>query len=197
MSDNTTKKIDPVTQAEILDHEYDGIQELNNPLPKWWLLTFYGAIIFSFFYIGFYHFGSGQLGQTVLDQDLEVARTQKLAYEEANRFNPEKYKTAMSANLHKTLGATTFQTNCASCHTADGGGLIGPNLTDAYWIHGDGSPEQVAQIIRTGVAEKGMPAWGALIQGDAWYAVTAFVVSLQGTKPASPKEPQGNLIKKK
>ena len=87
-------------------------------------------------------------------------------------------------------GKTVYETNCAACHRADGGGLIGPNLTDASWIHG-GAPTQVHHTIAVGVLEKGMPPWERILKPEQLNNVTAYVLSLQGTNPPNPKAPEG------
>jgi len=98
---------------------------------------------------------------------------------------------ALSAPEQLGHGKGVFTKNCASCHAADGGGGIGPNLTDRAWLHGDGSVLAILKVVRDGVAEKGMPPWGALLKTEDTIGVAAYVRSLNGTAPAKPKPPQG------
>lgn len=178
---------------KLTDHEYDGIKEYDNPLPRWWLLTFYMTIVFAVIYYGYFEMGSGN----------SIAKEYEIAKAELDKAAPAAAP-AMDANAlaEKTknpaviaAGKEVFAAKCAACHAPDGGGLVGPNLTDNYWIHGDGSATAVSKVIREGVPEKGMLAWQTLLKEDELVAVTAFVVSLKGSKPANPKAPQGNEIK--
>ena len=88
-----------------------------------------------------------------------------------------------------------FQVNCASCHARDGGGLIGPNLTDRYWIHGKGAYADLFKVVSAGVPDKGMPAWGSILKSDELLAAVIHVKALQGTRPEVSKAPQGSEVK--
>ena len=92
-------------------------------------------------------------------------------------------------------GKEQFASKCASCHAPDGGGLVGPNLADKFWIHGKGELADIYKVVREGVLDKGMPAWGALMSDAELNSVVAYVKTLDGTKPANPKAPQGTEIK--
>lgn len=191
----------PVTQEkEIeLDHNYDGIKELDNHLPPWWKWLFYTCIVWAVFYIAVYHF-SYSLPLSSEEYENEVTR----AAEAQQKFLASQPKasidestlvfTSDAAIIEK--GKTVFTKNaCGSCHRNDGGGnSIGPNLTDEYWIHGGGI-KNVFSTIKNGVVEKGMPAWGKSMSPTDVRDVAFFVMSLQGTKPANPKSPQGELYK--
>ncbi|GHN00304.1 hypothetical protein WSM22_17930 [Cytophagales bacterium WSM2-2] len=191
----------PVAQEkEIeLDHNYDGIKELDNHLPPWWKWLFYVSIIWAVIYIGIYHFAYS-LPLSREEYENEVA----LATEEQQRFEASQPKAAIDEstlvyNADATIierGKAVFAKNtCASCHRNDGGGnSIGPNLTDEYWLHGGGI-KNVFTTIKNGVVEKGMPAWGKAMKPSDVRDVTFFVLSLQGTKPTNPKAPQGELYK--
>jgi cytochrome c oxidase cbb3-type subunit 3 len=194
MSESGKEKRDPITNAVVLDHNYDGIEELDNPLPKWWLLTFYGAIAFSFVYVGYYWVGTGPSQREIMNADLKAIEIQQLANAANEKLDPEILTAALSDSAALAVGKTVFGEKCAACHMADGGGSIGPNLADNYFIHGN-QPEQVLNVIREGVGDKGMPPWKALLNQDQVVGVTAYVLSLVGTKPANPKAPQGELAK--
>jgi cytochrome c oxidase cbb3-type subunit 3 len=181
----------PTDQDRLLDHEYDGIQEYDNPLPRWWLATFWITIIFSILYVlNLPVVGMGQ--GRVADYEAEMAKAAELAA--AN--DPLAGITAASLEEQSRnqatleLGKATFASMCAVCHAADGGGGIGPNLTDNYWIHGAG-PMDILKTVNAGVLEKGMPAWGKTLKPDQLTAAVAYVLTLRGTTPAVPKPPQG------
>lgn len=170
------------------DHEYDGIQELDNALPAWWLITFLGTIIFAFIYWIHYEFGGGLSPAQQLTQDLARLESQR-----------EAGKPAMSEETLQALfnegaieeGRSLYLTRCAACHGPDGGGLIGPNLTDNSWINGRGTRLDIYQIIAEGVPAKGMPPWEGQMSPDDLVRVAAFVHSLKGTFVTGGKPPQG------
>jgi cytochrome c oxidase cbb3-type subunit 3 len=174
-------------------HVYDDIEEADNRLPRWWLYTLYGAIAFAAgYWLYFEAYGTGK-------SPVAVYRAEKLAAarEEAKRLQAEGPMTeerlvAMSKNATiVSAGRTVFVQTCASCHKADGGGQVGPNLTDEYWVHG-GAPEKILATVRNGWVDKGMPAWGPQLGEGKVREVTAYVLSLKGTKVAGGKEPQGD-----
>lgn len=180
---------------KIEGHAYDGIEELDNSLPQWWLLTFYGTIIFSAIYFLYYVIGNGPGLHQEYMQD-KVALEAIVAKNSSGSGpgdaaallalvkNPEKQK----------AGKPIYDTRCASCHGTAGQGGIGPNLADDYWIHG-GKPAEVLATISNGVGDKGMPPWGGMLSNDDLQSVLAYVKSLRGTNPAGAKAPQGDLVK--
>lgn len=174
----------------IKDHNYDGIQELDNPLPNWWLTTFLATIIFSFIYWIHYEFGGGQTQNQELAEDL--ARIESIR---ANAPVPEDTEEDLQALLAKNdvleAGKSAYVGKCAACHGPELQGLIGPNLTDEYWLHGKGRALDIMAVIRNGVLEKGMPPWDGQMSHDEIKAVTAFIVSKAGSNPPNPKPPQG------
>jgi cytochrome c oxidase cbb3-type subunit 3 len=181
-------------KAILLNHNYDGIQEFDHPLPKWWLVTFYGTIIFAAMYIGYFHFGSGPSQEAELENDL--AAIQKLAPPPASSDDlTAKAMAMMGDEAAKAAGKVAYLGKCAACHGNLGEGGIGPNLTDNFWIHGDGQAASVVKVIVEGVAEKGMPAWGAIIPPEETSQLTAFIASLKGTSPPNPKAPEGAEVK--
>lgn len=176
-------------QDKLLDHEYDGIQELDNNLPLWWLWTFFGAIIFSFLYWIHYHHNGGGLS---LDEEL----TQGMAQIENQRNSAQQTTEGGEGPSVEELtaqGEKIYQINCASCHMKNGGGSIGPNLTDDYWIHGS-DEESIQKVIAKGVLDKGMPPWEAIIRPADMKAVVTFVVSLKGKNVEGGKAPQGDKV---
>lgn len=178
----------------LLDHDYDGIKELDNSLPPWWVWGFYITILYSAIYLLHFHvLGTGPSSIEELERELALAEKQKEEYlrTAANLIDETnvQYLTA-AANLEN--GRKIYEQNCASCHAIDGGGLVGPNLTDDYYIHG-GSIQDIFKVIKYGVLEKGMLAWKDILSPAQIQDVASYVKSLRGTTPANPKEPQGTL----
>lgn len=180
-------------EKNIQGHEYDGITELDNPLPGWWLWTFFIAIIFSFLYYIHYEFANGPS----LKQELTAAMEE---LEKNKAQTPDLMETedtlasAMNSKDQLSLGAAVFMGKCSVCHGAELQGQIGPNLTDKYWLHGKGTRADLIKVIRQGVLEKGMPNWDQLLSKDELYAVTAYIYSKKGSNPPNAKAPQGNSV---
>lgn len=178
----------------LLDHEYDGIHEYDNPMPRWWLWIFYATIVYSVLYwfnvpgIGV---GKGQLAHYEADVAAAEARAAALAAETPGMTEGTLLALARDDEAMAS-GRTTYGQMCASCHGPDGGGVIGPNLTDDAWIHG-GTPLEIHHTVVEGVLEKGMPAWGRMLDPNDLNAVVAYVITLRGTTPASPKAPEGTV----
>lgn len=177
-------------------HSYDGIQELDNPLPKWWLATFYITIVFGVGYYAYYEIMGGPSHDEQLNA--QMAKIEQLQ----EQHQAKQQKAAGEIDLATFLqqsevmdkGKEHFVAKCAACHGQNGEGLIGPNLTDKYWIHSKGKAKGLLAAIRQGFPEKGMPPWDALIPKEDHVALAAYVYSLQGTNPEGGKEPQGELI---
>ena len=179
-----------------MDHNYDGIRELDNPLPGWWLVTFFGTIIFAFIYWLHYDVaGTGKLNLEVLKEDMaHIEQLRQKAEAEGPKFDNETLSALMQDPQALAKGGQEYASKCAACHGSQGEGLIGPNLTDSYWIHYKGELSGIAQVINEGVLDKGMPAWKGLISPPMVANVTAFVGSLKG-KNLPGKEPQGEDIR--
>ena len=174
------------------DHEYDGIKELDNPLPKWWLFTFYIMVVYSAFYIPYYHFFGGQ--NPIDEYRSDVAKIEELKKSQpAPAQDEQKLAAVVSDTEVLAKGKAVYGGKCAACHGNEGQGVIGPNLSDNYWLHGDGKLPTIAKVVSEGVAAKGMPPWGPVLTPDELTQVTVFVASLKGTNPANPKAPQGEL----
>ncbi len=179
-------------QDKLLDHTYDGIQEYDNPMPRWWLSTFAGTIIFSVIY----YFNVGPIGNgkgRIADYEADMKAYAAAHPAPTGDIAPDQLAAIVADKGKIEAGKALFTTTCASCHGPDGGGLIGPNLTDNFWIHG-GQPADIYKTVVNGVLEKGMPNWGKILKPDQVQAVTAYVVSLKGTTPANPKAPQGTEV---
>ncbi len=175
------------------EHSYDGIEEYDNPMPRWWVYIFWATIIYSVIYllnvvpkIGE---GSGRIAQ----YEADVARAERTYARFRTPAGPptEQALAAIAGDPTRMAAAKkAFSTNCAACHKEDGGGLIGPNLTDDAWLHG-GTPEDIWTTIHDGVLDKGMPAWGKVLAPEVVALLAAHVVSLEGTSPKDAKAPQG------
>ncbi len=185
-------------EADImLDHNYDGIRELDNHLPPWWKWLFYFTIGFAAVYLMVFEVFN-TLPTQLQEYDNEVAYAQQQALKR-QASNPvaaidENSVEATADALALADGKQTFLTTCASCHRRDGGGDIGPNLTDEYWLHG-GTIKDVFKVVRHGVAGTNMIAWEGVISPEKMRNVASYVLTLQGSNPANPKKPQGDLFK--
>jgi cytochrome c oxidase cbb3-type subunit 3 len=177
-------------EDRLLDHSYDGIREYDNPMPRWWLLLFAVTIIFvPIYYLMPGDIGAGAQRDEVYAREMAAFKAEHPDFGKST-VTAEALAAIVSDPAQVAAGRAVFTTTCAACHQADGGGLIGPNLTDNSWIHG-GTPMAVHAAITNGVLAKGMPAWGTLLKPEQINAVTAFVRSLQGTTPKSPKAAEG------
>jgi len=182
-------------QTVMLDHNYDGIRELDNHLPPWWKWLFYVTIIFAVAYLLLYHvFGTMPLQIEEYQAEMAVAEKAQMARMADQPVSniDESNVTYLDDPDALADGAKIFKMNCAACHKEDGGGGIGPNLTDQYWLHG-GSIKDIFKTIKNGVPDKGMISWESMLSPDKIQNVASYVKSLQGTTPANPKEPQGEL----
>ena len=175
-----------------LDHNYDGIVELDNFMPPWLKYVFYLTIFSAVVYF---------LNYTVLG----IGKTQIEEYEaslEEAALEAEARGGMMLTSIDETnveldtstpaleAGEELFTGNCAACHAMDGGGGVGPNLTDEYWLHG-GDIKSVFTVVKYGVVEKGMIPWQDQLSPEQMQQVSSYILSLQGTSPANPKAPQG------
>lgn len=177
-------------------HDYDGIQEYDNPLPGWWLATFCATIIFSFLYYIHYELDGGGLTQS---QELayDLAQIKKLQPAAPAGQEPDAeaaLAAAASSPEALQLGATVFAGKCAVCHGSQLEGGIGPNLVDEYWLHGKGTPADIVQVVSKGVLDKGMPNWDAILKAEELRAVAVFVHSKQGSTPPNARPPQGEKV---
>ncbi|AMQ00045.1 Cytochrome C [Pedobacter cryoconitis] len=180
----------------VMEHKFDGIAELNNPTPAWFMILFYGTIIFAIGYLLTYDvLGFGKSQEEEYIAEIEQAAESKVAF----LANPANVKNAVNENNMEQSkdeaviknGASLFANRCTPCHGEHAEGLVGPNLTDEYWLHG-GKAKDVFKTIKYGVPEKGMIAWEKSLSAQQISDLTNYVLSLQGTKPAGAKAPQGN-----
>lgn len=189
----------PIAEEETIltDHAYDGIKELDNRLPPWWLYGFYFTIAFGVFYIlNFHVFKTSDLQADEYEKEMAQAEEQVQAYlasldnlidESSVEFTEE------AADL--SAGQEIFTGKCAACHGNQGEGGVGPNLTDKYWLHG-GEVKDIFKTIKYGVPAKGMISWKAQLSPKEIQQVSSFIYTLEGTTPPNPKEPQGELFER-
>ncbi|MBC7537468.1 MAG: c-type cytochrome [Bacteriovorax sp.] len=194
MNDKTDLHLEDDEKHILLDHKYDNIQELDNPLPSWWKLTFYLGIIFAIFYFILYSI----MGAPSLRDDFkkEWAGIEEL-HEKFNRLNGKYDEVKMLAIIKDggvKKGQVVFETNCIPCHKAKGIGDIGPNLTDEYWINSKGTVDTNYPVVFNGVPDKGMPTWSQTLSNDEIYQVVSYVQTLHNTHQPGGKDPQGNKV---
>jgi cytochrome c oxidase cbb3-type subunit 3 len=188
----------PIEEEEemVIPHAYDGIHELNNPVPKWFNFLFYGSIIIAAGYLYYYQFSDYGPNQDK-EYEMEIAKADesKRAFlaSSTSKFdeNSVKVDAALVAN-----GKAVFLANCIACHGEQGQGIVGPNLTDDFWLHG-GSINDVFKVVKYGVPAKGMVSWEKNLSSKNIAEVVNFIISLQGSKPANAKAPQGEKYEEK
>ena len=184
-------EIDTLTNDRLIkDHEYDGIRELDNDLPGWWKWLFYLGIIFAIVYsIRLFVFKAPDLIQDEEYQN-EMADYSKSKASTTENAAPFEIKLLTDASS-LAKGQETWTKICAACHLADGGGLVGPNMIDSYWIHGN-TVQALYKVVTDGVIQKGMLPYKDQLSDKSRLEVVSYVlVKLHGTKPANPKAPQG------
>jgi cytochrome c oxidase cbb3-type subunit 3 len=173
----------------LLDHEYDGIRELDNKLPRWWVWLFNLCIIFAALYLAYYHvLGKGRLMEAQYQAEMKQGDLIKSrALTEFENSMASLQPSTDAAVLAE--GKDTFNKLCAPCHRADGGGLVGPNLCDDYWIHGSNFVDNL-KIIWNGVPAKGMVTWKGTLKPATIYAAGSYIYTMRGTNPKNPKPPE-------
>lgn len=177
-----------------LDHDYDGIHELDNKLPPWWLYLFYFTIAWAIGYMYIYQFSD--IGDSQAEEyaaAMAVAKEQKMDYlfKMANSVN-ENNVTQLMDEASLAEGQALFIRTCAACHGASGEGGVGPNMTDHYYIHG-GSISEIFSTIKYGVPEKGMISWASQINPSAMQKVASYIMTLPATDPPNQKKAEGTL----
>lgn len=181
----------------LLEGEHDGIQELDNALPTWWSYLFVICVLWGVGYIFYYHtFGIGDLQTVEYEKEVAIAKAKKekllaTKYAKINENTVAVLTDAAELNTGKEL----YLGKCASCHLNDGGGNVGPNLTDENWLHGC-DMKSVFKTITYGVPAKGMISWQAQLNPLQIQQIASYILTLKGTTPAKAKEPQGEICVK-
>jgi cytochrome c oxidase cbb3-type subunit 3 len=176
-------------EPKLLDHEADGIKELDNLLPRWWVWLFYLTTVFAILYMGYYHvFRMGDLQAAEFEKEWkrgdEIQKASIAKFEgNLDKLTPSKDQVVLAK------GEQTFGTLCAPCHRKDAGGLVGPNLCDDYWIHGSNYVDCV-KIIINGVPAKGMITWRGILKPNDIEAVASYIFTKRGSNPKNPKPPE-------
>ena len=188
----------PVTrEAEVAtNHEYDGIRELDNRLPPWWLYGFYFTIAFAAVYLFRFYFMDMPRQDDEFQAEMLQAREEVQAYlASLDNLIDENSVTLATETADLNAGKAIFEQNCAVCHANDGGGGVGPNLTDKYWLHGGDMPA-IFSTIKYGVPSKGMISWETQLSPKKMQQVASYIYMMEGQTPAKPKEQQGELFER-
>ena len=188
-------KSTPVEREDeiMLDHDYDGIKELDSKIPPWFSWLFILTIVFAVYYMLHYHvFNTGTLMHEEYKEEMTMAALEREALMKSGALVNEETVTLKTDAADLQAGKEIYDMNCIACHGTDGGGIVGPNLTDKYWIHGGGI-KNVFKVIKYGVVDKGMVSWQTQLNPNQIQDVASYVMSLQGTNPASPKPPEGQI----
>ncbi|MBP6758032.1 MAG: c-type cytochrome [Flavobacterium sp.] len=182
-------------EAELLlEHDYDGIKELDNNLPPWWVYLFYACIIFSVVYLVRFEIMGGDNQEMELKKEMAQAQIDIAEYKKtAPDLMDENTVTLLTDAADLAAGKAIFTTNCVACHRADGGGQIGPNLTDDQWILGGGIKNVFHTLVNGGRDGKGMIAWKGTLKPKEMQEVASYVLSLRGSNPKEPKAPEGEI----
>ncbi|WP_316789059.1 cbb3-type cytochrome c oxidase N-terminal domain-containing protein [Pedobacter frigoris] len=194
---NTIMGLKPISEEKnlMMDHEFDGIAELDNPTPAWFMVLFYGTMIFAVVYMFSYHVMDwGKLQEDEYAAELQQAEDDRIALlqkpgNKANKINETNVEASTDAAVLQAGGAL-FKNVCAPCHGEHGQGLVGPNLTDEFWLHG-GTIKEIFKTIKYGVPEKGMIAWEKTMNAKQIAEISSYILSIQGSNPAGAKAPQG------
>jgi cytochrome c oxidase cbb3-type subunit III len=173
-------------------HEYDGILEADNHLPRWWLVTLYAVVGFAAVYWTAYEALKTLPSPTAAFavEQAKAAEAEAAKLKAMGAANDDNLLAMAKNDAAKAEGQEVFQKNCLSCHGPAGGGGIGPNLTDGSWLHG-GKPMQIYTTVKDGFIKNGMPAWGGLIGEERVRVATAYVLSIKGMNVPGGKAPQG------
>lgn len=194
---NKLLSLKPMSEEKslLIEHDYDGIQELDNPTPAWFMYLFYVTIAFAIGYLLIYHvFDAAPLQYDEYKNEMALAAKEKAAYlaKVGNMVDENTVKLTTDAAVLSS-GQEIFKSRCIACHGDHGQGNVGPNLTDDYWLHGN-KINEIFKTIKYGVASKGMPTWETQLSPKQISDVANYVKSIHGSNPANPKEPQGDKI---
>lgn len=190
-----TKAVPVEKEADILlDHDYDGIKELDNALPPWWKYGFYITVVVGIIYLFHFHvWGTGKNPDQEYAEQMAEGQRLEEQYKARTKDNVDENNLTLADADGIAAGKALYTQSCVACHAPDGGGGIGPNLTDNYWIHG-GKLSEIYKTIKIGYPEKGMQSWQSMYSPVQMRNLASFVQSLKGAKTANPKEPQGDLM---
>ena len=183
-----------VDRDELLDHDYDGIKEYDNDLPRWWLNIFWLTAIFGLAYLIYTHWYAEPDSVRIAREVAEIKEIQAKSSAASESTITEEYLLSLVSKPEVVAkGKEIFTAKCMACHGMNAEGIVGPNMTDNYWIHGNKMLE-MRTVVLNGVLDKGMVAWKGMMTDEEINSVLAFIRSLRGSKPANPKAPQGVLV---
>ncbi|WP_281297082.1 cbb3-type cytochrome c oxidase N-terminal domain-containing protein [Flavobacterium limnophilum] len=190
-----TKSVPIEKEGELLlDHDYDGIRELDNNLPPWWVYSFYACILFAVIYLVRFEIMGADNQEMELKKEMAQAQIDIAEYKKtAPDLMDEKTVTLLTDTEGLAAGKAIFTTNCVACHRADAGGQIGPNLTDDKWILGGGIKNVFHTLVNGGRDGKGMISWKGTLKPKEMQQVASYVLSLKGSNPKDPKAPEGEI----
>ncbi|MFA9188252.1 cbb3-type cytochrome c oxidase N-terminal domain-containing protein [Flavobacterium sp. FBOR7N2.3] len=182
----------------LLNHDYDGIKELDNNLPPWWVYLFYACIGFAAVYLVRFEILGADNQEMELKKELAQAKIEVAEYmKNAPDLMDEKTVTQLTEASDLVIGKTLFENNCAACHRADGGGQIGPNLTDDNWILGGGIKNIFHTISNGGRDGKGMISWKGTLKPKEIQKIASYIMSLRGSNPKDAKASEGEIWEEK
>ena len=194
MKDNEPTPVSAPLDDPLTGHEYDGIREYDNPIPKWWHWLFVGTCVFSVFYFVAYHIGTAGTSVAQSYQN-HVNANLLLQFEEIGIETPD--QATILKYMHEpewvAFGKNTFDQNCASCHGTKAQGLTGPNMTDDYYLHVK-TLADIGTVIQKGAANGSMPAWEGRLHPNEIVMVSAYVATLRDEKLSGPRGPEGEVI---
>lgn len=197
MNNNNEEKklhVEPDEKHLLLDHNYDGIQELNHPLPSWWNFILYTTIIYSIGYLIYYQIMGGPSLRDEFNKDHAKILILQEEYKKQNSAYKHELYAASANAVGIKKGSEVYEMNCLPCHAENGKGDIGPNLTDKHWIVARSTPETIYNVAFHGSEENGMPPWGDVLTSEEIYFAVAYVSSLKNTYQKGGKAPQGEII---
>lgn len=177
----------------MMEHQFDGISELDNPTPAWFMWLFYSTIAFAFIYMVYFHvLGYGLMQEEEYEIEMVAAQAERKIFLASSSNNIDESSVKVSTDAETmNAGKSVFAANCVACHGDKGQGSVGPNLTDEYWLHG-GTVGSLFKTIKYGVPEKGMISWEKMLTPKQISDVSNYILSLKGTNPPNGKAPQGD-----
>ncbi len=182
-------------QKLLLDHDFDGIKELNNKIPPWFIIIFYISIIWAVYYMVDYHIlGTGNVQEEEYLAEVQAAELEMEILNKSGALIDENTVTVLDDAGALANGKDIYVKNCAACHGMNGEGMVGPNFTDDYWIHGN-KISDLFKTIKYGVPQKGMISWQTQLDPTQMQEVASYILTMRGTNPPNPKAPEGELYK--
>jgi cytochrome c oxidase cbb3-type subunit 3 len=189
----TKKQTNDPGDDRLLEHQYDGIQEFDNPMPRWWVWIFWGSFWFSLAYLFHYWAGNGTSVASAYDEEVALVNAERAKDAAKQTVSEETLSQMMADSATVSAGAAVFAGKCVACHLEKGQGSIGPNLTDSHWVNGKGTLMDIYHVVSEGSPVKGMPAWNRQLKPEELRAVVTFVGSIRGTNIPG-KAPEGASI---